>query len=487
VPDSKKKILKLKKKKNPKFLDRLYIPGMTQNVELYDAGLPRWLFDAGATIQVDKNWDAKPGDIITVGKLIAEDTVEILATKTLSPGEENNNHYFFAAQKKDLDDGSYSLVYVVNYVGGTDYDISYTLRTLVKTDLPAGKDNEQDIPGHSNLKFSLSETTIVPGNATKGVTATIQPYPNAHPNDVIILNWGSVIITQQIAGVLKPTEILVSYQDIIHAGDSARLLVWFFVLDLVGNASTPGSASKPVSVQLDMSKLDGPTPHEAGPDGYIDLERLNESPLKVRMFTSSTVGRKGDVYDVEFRAYPPKGGVIVRHKYVTIENPGRPHSAFFDYKDVRAAAEGRVTISFILRRTTAPFELYSQITNAEVMGSIAYLEAPHVDGYPNDHIHDNPEHVIVTIPYYAWRQPDDEITLILRYAKTHNDLIIESEIKKVGPSWPEGSPVKMLFYREKLQKFKGYRPELYYVISTTFTRARAIDLNESLRRPVMIS
>jgi hypothetical protein len=215
---------------------------------------------------------------------------------------------------------------------------------------------------------------------------------------------------------------------------------------------------------------------------------LNGQDLKVDMHTPSAIGRKGDLYDVMFRAYPPKGGVIVVHRFVPIETASRPHSAFFDYLDVRAAAGGRIEVSFVVRRTAAPFEVYSRKTHADVRGSIVRLEAPEVEGYPNDQIADDPEHVVVSCPYYAWRQPTDEISLILRYVKSLNEVIVHIEKREVGPSWPAGAPVKRLIYREQLQQFKGYQPELYYVISgTKFTRARAVDLNESLRRVLTIS
>ena len=154
----------------------------------------------------------------------------------------------------------------------------------------------------------------------------------------------------------------------------------------------------------------------------------------------------------------------------------------------RAAAGGHIEVSFVLRRTTEPLEIYSKKTTAIVRGSIVRLEAPEVEGYPSDYIGDDPEHVIVDIPYYAWRRPTDKISLILRYVKSLNEVIVHIETRVVGPSWPAGAPVKRLIYREQLQRFKGYRPELYYVISgTNFTRARAVDLNESLRRVLTIS
>ena len=481
-------LLKLPKNNNPKNLDRLYIPGMSENVKGYDAGIPAWLFASGMTVQVDKNWDAKPNDIITVGRLLDDNTVQVLGIKQLKPGEEQQSFYYFVMDQDGLDDGPHALVYVVHYEGGSTYDRSYPLLTLVKTDVPAGADNDQIEPGHSELRFSLSETVIVPANAARGVKVTCQPYPNANPSDQIILHWGQVVITQPIGGLIQPTVITVTYQDILDAGDSDRLSVWFEVIDVVGNISTPGSATLYVSVNLDMTKYDGPSLVNAGPPGFIDLEVLNEQPLEVQVITSATEGKEHDTYDVMFRAYPPKGGVKVIHKFTPVQRPGRPQSVFFDYLDVRAAAEGRIETSFVLRKSTEePFERYSKKTYVDVKGSIVRLEAPEVEGYPGDHIGDDPEHVIVSIPYYAWRQPTDEIALILRMVVNLNEVIVHIETQTVGASWPAGSPVKRLLYRDALQKFQGYRPELYYVISTGFTRARAIDLNESLRRVLTIS
>lgn len=484
-PAATKKILTLKPKKNPKNLDRLYIPGMTENIDGYDAGIAEWLFASGMTIQVDKNWTAKPGDIITVGKLVNPTTVEPVAVKRLEPGEEERSYFFFSASKEDLPDGPHALVYVVHYQGGPQYDLSYALEVIVKTDLPAGDDDDQIEPGHSGLDFSVSEKTIVQGNA-HDVKVTVQPYENLNPTDKITLHWGHVSITQQVAGKLVPTVIPVTYQDIIDGGDSDSFEVWFEALDLVHNISTPGSKSIFVSVNLDTSKPDGPTLVDAGPFGYVDLEVLAERPLELEMRVPANIGMKGDMYDVTCRFYPPKGGVKVVHKFATIETAGRPRSVFFDYLDVRAAAEGRIDTSFVLRRSSPPFEIYSKKTTAQVLGSIVRLEAPYIENYPDDVIADNPDAVIADIPYYAWRQPTDKISLILRYVRSLNDVVVHIDTQVVGPSVPSGAPVKRLINREHLQLFKGLRPEIYYVISTGFTEARAVDLNESLRRVLAI-
>ncbi|MGF6093985.1 hypothetical protein [Pseudomonas sp. 18175] len=484
-PATAKNLLKLKLKKNPKNLDRLSIPGMTENVDGYDGGIPAWLFESGLTFRVDKNWKAKVGDVITVGKLITPTTIEPLAVKKLVAGEEAHNFYFFSTEQKNLPDGPHALVYAVSYGDGSGDDLSYVLEVFVRTELPAGDDDDQVKPGHSGIDFSVSETVIVPGNAHT-VKVTVQPYKNVHPLDKIILHWGHVIITQPVAGAINPTVIPVTYQDIVDGGDGKRNEVWLEIIDLVGNVSTPGSAGIFVSVTLDTSKPDGPIPVNAGPSGYIDLEVVDEKPLELQMFTPSNIGLRNDIYDVTCRFYPPKGGIKVVHKYVPITTAGRPVSAFFDYLDVRAAAEGRIDTSFVLRRGAAPFEIYSKKTTAQVKGSIVRLADPSIEGYPSDVIGDDPEHVIASIPYYAWRHAADKISLILRYVRALNDVIVHIDTQPVGLSIPDGAPVRRVITRAQLQMFKGYRPELYYVIDTGFTKARAVDLNESLRRVITI-
>ncbi|MHA6575596.1 hypothetical protein [Pseudomonas yamanorum] len=77
-------------------LERLVIPGMSQNVPGYDGGLPEWLFASGLTAQVNKTWDAQPGDMITVGEQIDPFNIRAMAFKQLGPGDELQQHFFFS-------------------------------------------------------------------------------------------------------------------------------------------------------------------------------------------------------------------------------------------------------------------------------------------------------------------------------------------------------------------------------------------------------
>ncbi|WP_439855489.1 hypothetical protein [Pseudomonas yamanorum] len=472
--------------KQPKNLDRLVVPGMSQGVSGYDGGVPAWLLGRGLTVQVNKNWPAAEGDIITVGDISDPTSIKPLAIKKLQPGEQAQDQYFFTLSKTDLPDGDMQLGYVVHYGDGREYDISSPLHVLIKTDIPAGDDSGFPPEGHPALKFSLSTYEVFPPTAPLGVKATIEPYPNMHADDKLYLNWGELRIVQQVAGVGQPTVITVSHEQIIDAGDGYELLVDFYVVDVVGNVSHRRSKYLKVLVDLNESTPDGPGIITDDPVGYIDLERLAGGDLKVELYTDRNTGLVGDMYDFTFRAYPQLGGVIVHRQFLPIVQRGVPVETDVPYGVVRAAAGGRIDTRFILRKLQAPFEVPSKKTWAQVVGSIVRLEAPFFESYPDHVIDPIPDSAVIVVPWYEWRRPDDEITIILRFVKSLNDTIVFAEPRVVGSSWPAGSPVKRLIYRKDLERFAGYTPELYYVYRASGVLASSVDLNESLRQVVRI-
>ncbi|NIL18283.1 hypothetical protein [Pseudomonas sp. AN3A02] len=472
--------------KQPKNLDRLIIPGMSQGVSGYDGGVPAWLLASGLTVQVDKNWAAVEGDIITVADISDPSNTKPLAIKKLQPGEQEQNRYFLTLHKADLPDGDIQLGYAVYYGGGKEYDVSSPLHVLIKTDIPAGDDSGFPPEGHPALKFSLSTYEVFPPTAPLGVTATIEPYPNMHADDKLHLNWGQTRITQQVAGIGQPTEITVSHEQIIDAGDGYDLLVDFYVVDVVGNRSHRRSKYLKVLVSLDESTPDGPGIITDDPVGYIDLERLAGTDLKTGLFTDRNTGLVGDMYDFTFRAYPQLGGVIVYRAFEPVVQRGVPVNIYVPYGVVRAAAGGRIETRFILRKLQAPFEVPSKKTSAQVVGSIVRLDAPYFENYPDHVIDPIPDFAVMVVPWYEWRRPDDEITIIVRFVKSSNDTIVFAEPRVVGSSWPAGSPVKRLIYRKDLEQFAGYTPEVYYVYRASGVLASSADLNESLRQVVRI-
>ncbi|TFY87979.1 hypothetical protein DYL59_17120 [Pseudomonas kairouanensis] len=162
APASSSKTITLKQKKNPKFLDRLFIPGRTQGIEGYHAGVPKWLIQFGLNVTVYRNWTAKVGDIITVGILISPTELRPLKAMQLKEGDENKTAYYFTLPPGALPDGICDLVYTAHYAGTNDYDQSYPLKTVIKTDEPGGEDSGFPATGHPNLKFELSDTEVSP-------------------------------------------------------------------------------------------------------------------------------------------------------------------------------------------------------------------------------------------------------------------------------------------------------------------------------------
>lgn len=468
----------------PKQLDRLNIPGMTKNVPGYDGGVGAWLLVGGLTVVVDRNWLAKPGDVINIVRM--PDLVQ-LATLQLKDGDQTANHYFFSIERKDLPDGETRLGYVVHYKEGGE-DASYTLSVLVKTDLPGGKNNNPPFPGmgHSALKFTLSTTLVDPPDAIRGVTVTVKPYPNMHGRDKIHFNWAHVLITKQVAGVGLDTVFTISHAELIEGGDGIGLLAGFYLEDLVNNPSSDRSPDTKVDVNLDSSKLEAPAIITDDSPGIIDIERLNGKDLPIEIFNIAAVAPAGSLYDIDFRSYPPNGGVIVHRDFERVVTAGRPVIHNVPYGVVRAAAGGRVEIRYVLRKQNPPADLYSRTASAKVFGSVQRLEAPFFEKYPDHVVFPIPDSAVIDIPWYSTRRSTDQLTLILRYVRGLGDVLVFSETRQVGTSWPDGAPVKRLIYRADLERFAGYKPDLYYVVEPSTVEARSVDLNESLRQPVQI-
>lgn len=468
----------------PKQLAHLAIPGMPTNVDGYDGGIPVWLMEKGLTVRVDNSWFANADDVIQIVRMPG---MEELASTKVKPGEENRQSFFFSIPEEKLPDGEVRLGYIVNFKGGTDYQPSYPLSVLVKKNLPAGEDNNQLEPGHSELTFTLSTLEVNPPNAAKGVSVIVDPYPNMHPRDRIYLKWGDVTIGQQISGVGQATLILVNNAQLIEAGNSDALLVSFYVVDVVGNASSSRSKYTPVRVDLGSAQHDGPFIQSEDQPGFIDIERLAGENLKVGMYTPANVGRVGDWYVFTVKAYPPLGGKVVHRRLETITRAGTATYHDVPYSKVRAAAGGAVEISCELIRADDLVNQVSKKTFSEVVGPVARLEAPYFEKYPEDIVIIERE-LVLNIPWYAWRKPTDRLTLILRYVKSLNEIILFSVTKPVGTFWADGAPVHWVINGTDIEPFAGYAPDLYFVYESgsASNRARSVDLNESLRRSVRI-
>ena len=471
----------------PKFLDTPRVPGMSPAFKGYDGGIAQWLLAKGLTVAVDKNWSAKPKDKIQV--LSIAGGVKVLAEKTLLPGEEQRNSFSFAISDNDLPEGDVILQYKVLYEGGPDNDASYPLTLMVKRSLPAGDDKDHIEPGHSALNFTLSDLEIREIQAGRGVTITCDPYPNMHELDVIEAQFGNYFPPrQQVPGVGLPTEIKLNRDQIVAVGNGTNRLVSFQVVDAVRNVSTPRSRNIPVLVDIGTANLAAPLfKKEQQPfPGVIDLETLNGNALQMELFTYPWEGPVGHTYLATFRGYPKLGGVVLHEAYVPIKAAGRPHDFHIPNDKVRACAGGKVEVSFILFKGLDRVG-YSKFASATVQDALVRLQPPTFLRYPSHVVNPIPLNgAAVEIPNYTWRQPTDQLMLIMRYeVPGSHDLIIYDDSFTVGQV-PEGGPIRRLIPYDGLLKFNGTTPDLYYVYESANILASSRDLNESIRQPVQI-
>lgn len=497
MPTQKSKTATAKSKKaaptKPKFLDTLRVPGMSPAFKGYDGGIPLWLLARGLTVDVDKNWAAKPGDKIQV--LSIAEGMKVLVEKTLLPGEEERNSFSFSLNDGPPPHGHLPqgdvvdviLGYRVFYKGGPENDLSYPLTLMVKRTLPAGDDKDHIEPGHSALNFKVSDLEIREIHANRGVTITCEPYPNMHALDVIELQFGNYFAPrQQVAGVGLPTDVKLNRDQIIAIGNGSNRLVSFQVVDAVRNVSTPRSKLVPALVDVGAANLAAPIFTQQVVPGIIDLESLAGENLHMQLFNYADEAPVGHTYFATFRGYPKLGGVVLHEKYVDIEAAGRPHDFHVPNDKVRACAGHKMELSYILLKGLDVVG-YSKFASSAVQGVLVRLQPPVFLRYPSHVVNPIPLNgAAVEIPWYAWRQPTDKLMLIMRYQiPGSNDLIIYDDLFTVGQV-PEGVPIRRLIPYEGLLKFNGTTPDLYYVYEPENILASSKDLNESIRQPVQI-
>ncbi|MHA6575598.1 hypothetical protein [Pseudomonas yamanorum] len=467
----------------PKFLDQLFIPGMSPGFGNYDGGIPLRLLTHGLTVIVYKNWATKPKDKIQV---VSMPGLNVLAEKTLMPGEEADDSFAFAIPSSSLPEGSVMLGYVVHYEGGPGSDTSNPLNVRVKKTSPAGNDKNQIIPGHSELHLKPNYLEIREFQS-RLVKVTVDPYPNMDSGDLIALKFGNYNAPrQQVSGVGKQTEITISRDGVVEAGNGNSRLVSFSVADLVGNVSTPRSGSISVLIDLDRATLAAPIFNTQDVAGFIDLERLDGKPLHVQLYLPPFQGPTGHTYYVTYRGYPKLGGIVLEEKYIPIEHEGREEDFFIPNEKVRACAGGRVEVSYQLLKTNYP-PRFSKFATAQVVDAIVRLQAPFFLQHTNHVLNPiPPDGGAVEIPWYAWRNPTDKIELILRHVLPgSNEVTLYTDRFTVG-NVPEGIPIRRLIPYKELLKFNRLTPELYYVYEPEQFLNATADINESERQVVQI-
>ncbi|MBX8533596.1 Ig-like domain-containing protein [Pseudomonas cichorii] len=247
-------------------------------------------------------------------KVLLDNT--IVVTENIEAGEVDQRVTTFINAAR-LTPGSHKLHYRLTRLGNVPEDSAET-PVFVKLDRPGGEDMDEDVPGHSELRFSLPQEIIndgVDADAAKaGVEATIEPYPNMTENDEIRLSWGGQFLNHTVLAteVGKPVVMTVDEATILAAGDSGDdgLAVTFEVYDIVQNRSEDWSAETRIIVDTGNSRLEAIIVKEAI-NSVLDLDSLGTAPVTAQIIATKPDFIIGDKIVVKLTGTTVEGDPVL--------------------------------------------------------------------------------------------------------------------------------------------------------------------------------
>jgi hypothetical protein len=310
--------------------------------------------------------------------------VEVLQ-KTVGPADVNTTLQMFVPSAR-IPEGRAAGYYSVKRLGQA-WEPSEDMQVLVKLTRPGGHDDNND-PGHSKLIMRIPQEIISGGidkdNVDKGVSITIEPYPNIAAGDVIQLSWGGVFVlsaplTQEQAEGKVPLVVHVSGAVIREAGDSdgIGLSVAFEVYDAVENRSEDWCAPQRVVVSVDATRLLAPILEQAH-NNTLDLDTLGDANGKALIWAITEQGFEvGDTIVLRFKGTPSEGAPV------DIEISGKPLTNVpstdqieIDNALLRQLAKAQIALSYYVRKHSGGADLLSKTQFINVIGELQRLAAP---------------------------------------------------------------------------------------------------------------
>lgn len=290
-----------------------------------------------------------------------------------------------------LVDGAFDLSYDVTRVGGTP-EPSLTTKIYVKIDAapPGGRDQDGDVPGHSELHLSIPAQFLPPGavdkdDAAAGIPVTILPYPNMFDGDRIKLSWGGKLVWHRVTDLEAtdpdnhPIEITVDEATIRDAGDtdSGGLVVAFEVYDVVDNQSDGWSAEVRVVVDTGSSRLIAPFIKEVS-NLVLDMDALGDADLTFQIVALTTDFAQGDQIEMRLSGTTVNGDKVDK-PYLPELITNAPSIVEFTRPsaDVRALIGGvHTAFSYRLIKADGSPDLFSKTFSPRVIGLSTLLAAP---------------------------------------------------------------------------------------------------------------
>lgn len=443
------------------------------------------------------NWDdMRQGDKVSIWL----DQIQMVTEKLIRDTEVGQRATLFVRPER-LTPGKHEIHYRITRVGGSPEDSS-AQAIYVKLDRPGGKDQNGDIPGHSELVFSIPQEIIDGGvgkeEAEKGVVVTIGkvgvPYPNAAEGDEVRVSWGGIFVrhplTADEAAGTTPVTVKVEKDTIDEAGDSESLALTYEVYDVVQNRSEDWAAEIRIAVDVAQSRIDSPTIDETDYDEAtgrqsIDLSKHSTITAGIYVPPSGSNFAIGDQVAMRLKGttangeplditYPPQD--VIRLGYFLKIN--------LDFYDVQKLATSQAIFSFeVIKKSGGP-NLKSKGLFVAIIGELQQLAAPSVTEAVGNVIEPTLPRATVMIPWDdsmkagmvlepKWLGTRPDTSTYLPDLGFHPISGAEQTAKQPIPFTVDGMHIR---------EIDGGKLELYYLLFTDTSR-KAPASRESLHTP----
>jgi hypothetical protein len=484
-------------------LNPIIIPGHTETAQLPKG---TWGINIAAAV------DNFPNDGLQIfidpwSGMAVGDTVSIMlddvmvAPKTIRESEKGKQVTLFVKPER-LIDGDHLIKYRIKSFNGNEQD-SVEQKLHIKLTRPGGQDQNGDIPGHSELLFTLPQEIIEGGVdeevAEKGVMVTIGktagvPYPYAAAGDEIRVSWGGLfeyyVLTADQAAGRAPIEVLVAPETIREAGDSDSLSVTYEVYDRVRNRSMDWAIEVRILVDANGLRIDSPIIRETDYDPEterqsIDLGKHTSITAEIPIPSSGPNFKVGDKIVMRLKGTTAEGTSLdITYPGNTLERLGYVMAIELSINDLRQLATSQAIFSFEVIKADGSANLKSKGLFVAVLGELQKLAAPHVEEAAGIIIDPTLTQATVVIPWDDTMQAG--MVIVPQWLGTRPDL--STYLPDLGyhvisqGDWNKKEPIAFKVNAQHIKEIDGGKLELYYLLHTD-TTLQASAPRESLHTP----
>jgi len=365
------------------------------------------------------------------------------------------------------------------------------LRVRVNLRRPGWRDPDDQVPGHQGLVLALPPDVLLDGidetRATQGVIVTFRYWANMAAYDLIILAWGSQVLTRRVQPneVGQDIQIIVDPVTIALAGNSDVLPVAFQVMGPTGNYPdewAPWSAAQLIDVHAESDRLDPPWVRFPETERDIDLEQLGGRDVIISAHVNRADASAYRLLTLIWAGTDREGGSVPYTPSTTIV-AGSNRSYDFDIPHalVAAVAQGTVAVHYLLQGDGVP-DKRSDNLHLTVIGEVVKWPAPTIDEAIDDHLDPYLPEATVRFPFQeSW--PDDALLEVV-FLAGDSDGTIEHRVGRQVNDIPPTVDGDMLFtlYTAEVRRFEGHLTQVYYAL----TRPGELR-QESLRLEVQVA